>query len=157
MIVQYRVQELLGALWIRNSVASQAYGSMCSLWLWRKYVSERSRLKLYSSLVLPVLLYNCETWGVPQAVFQRLDCFHRRQLRNLMGVRYPDRITNDDLYSRCGLQPLSELVAKRCRSLTGHVLRMSEQSPLALRCPAIFKRGHVDEGVVPQLLSLPPS
>ena len=53
----------------------------------------------------------------------------RIMLRNLVGVRYPVRITNDDLYSRCGSQPLLELVAKRRRSLTGHVLRMSEQSP----------------------------
>ncbi|XP_065195415.1 uncharacterized protein LOC135826742 [Sycon ciliatum] len=122
----------------RISLASQAYGSMCSLWLRRKHVSERSRLKLYSSLVLPVLLYNCETWGVPQAVFQRLDCFHRRQLRNLVGLLYPDRITNGDLYSRCGSQPLSELVAKQRRSLTGHVLRMSEQSPPCLAMSSYF-------------------
>ena len=125
----------------RISLASQAYGSMFSLWLRRKHVSERSRLKLYSSLVLPVLLYNCETWGVTQAVFQRLDCFHRRQLRNLVGVRYPDRITNDDLYSRCDSQPLSELVAKRRRSLTGHVLRMSEQSPPCLAMSCYFQAG----------------
>ena len=74
-------------------------------------------------------------------VFQRLDCFHRRQLRNLVGVRYPDRITNDDLYSRCDSQPLSELVAKRRRSLTGHVLRMSEQSPPCLAMSCYFQAG----------------
>ena len=118
----------------RHTVACAASGCGASMCQKGPGSSCTARLCCLSS-------FTTETWGVPQAVFQRLDCFHRRQLRNLMGVRYPDRITNDDLYSRCGSQPLSELVAKRCRSLTGHVLRMSEQSPPCLAMSCYFQVG----------------
>ena len=40
-----------------------------------------------------------------------------------------------------GSQPLSELVAKRRRSLTAHVLRMSEQSPPCLAMSCYFQAG----------------
>ena len=56
----------------RMSLASQAYGQMYSLWLQRKHVSEKARLKPYNSLVVPVLLYNCETWRPSKAVLQKL-------------------------------------------------------------------------------------
>ena len=78
----------------RIDLASQAYGRFHSLWLRRQRVSEKRRIRLYNALVLPVLLYNCGTWGPTKAMLERLDRFHRRQLRILIGVHYPDRITN---------------------------------------------------------------
>ena len=57
----------------RISQASQAYGRMYSLWLRRQIVPAVIRLRLCNAIVLPTLLYNCETWGLPTSVLTRLD------------------------------------------------------------------------------------
>jgi len=85
-------------------------------------------------MVIPVLMYNAETWGVTQATMEKLDSFHRRQLRHLIGVHHPN--PNEQLYQRCQCQPLSIEVEKRRMRMTGHILRMNPTTPphLAMSC-----------------------
>ena len=108
----------------RISQASQAYGRMYSLWLRRQIVPAAIRLRLYNAIVFPTLLYNCETWGLPISVLTRLDTFHRRQLRALLGIRYPTIISNEDLYLRTKSRPLSAIMHHHRLRMAGHVLRM---------------------------------
>ena len=122
----------------RISLASRAYGGMCSMWMRRKHVSEKRRLRLYNAIVLPTLLYNSETWGVTKIVMGKVDCFHRRQLRHLLGIRYPDRITNHDLYARCKAEPVSSIINRRCLRLAGHIFRLGEDTPPWLAMKSYF-------------------
>ena len=113
----------------RISLASQAYGRMCSMWMRTKHVSEKRRLRLYNAIVLPTLLYNSETWGVTKIIMGKADCFNRRQLRHLLGIRYPDRITNHDPYARCKTDPVSSIINRQCLRLAGHIFRLGEDTP----------------------------
>ena len=40
----------------------------------------------YASFVIPVLTYNMGTWGLTQADLDRIDTYHRRHLRQIIGV-----------------------------------------------------------------------
>ena len=113
----------------RKDLASSAYGRMYSLWLRRGKVSEQRRIRLYNALVLPVLLYNCGAWGLTAAQAESLNVFHRKQLRRLIGIVYPARISNTELYERCNTEPLSDIVDRRRWQLTGHILRMDRDAP----------------------------
>ena len=57
----------------RIQLASEAYRSLYSLWLRREKVSLPRRVRLYNAFVLPVLLYNSATWGLPDADLSRLS------------------------------------------------------------------------------------
>ena len=113
----------------RIELASRAYGRMYSLRLRRNNVSESRRLRLYNAIVLPTLLYNCETWGPPKALLHRLDSFHRYQLRSLLGIWYPQIISNTDLYGRTKSMPLSKIIDTRRLHMTGHILCMDKDTP----------------------------
>ena len=113
----------------RIELTSRAYGRMHSLWLCRNNVSESRRLRLYNAIVLPTLLYNCETWGPPKALLNRLDSFHRYQLRSLLGIWYPQIISNADLYGRTKLMPVSKIIDTCRLRMTGHILRMDKDTP----------------------------
>ena len=89
---------------------------------------------------VPTLLYNCETWGLTEAALEKLNAFHRRQLRNLFGIRYPAIISNKDLYSRAHTQPLSHTVAVRRFQMLGHVLRMPSDAPPQQAMDNYFRR-----------------
>ena len=72
---------------------------------------QRSQDQVTQRICIARLAYNAGTWGVPESGLDKLDTFHRRQLRHL-GVFYPEVISNEDLYSRCKARPISEMVQK---------------------------------------------
>ncbi len=82
----------------------------------------KSRMKAYNAFVLPVLLFNASAWGVCESVIKKIKVFYRKQLRHVLGVRWPYKISNKALYEKCGAKPLG-LAMRRFRwNLFGHVL-----------------------------------
>ena len=80
-------------------------------------------MRACKALVVPVLLYNCGTWGITDSVMKELEVFHRRQLRAVLGVRARD-IHKAELYKRCATSELKGRVTLSLWSLFGHVLRL---------------------------------
>jgi hypothetical protein len=50
-----------------------------------KLLSKRSKLKLYWSVIIPVVTYACETWVLKENVIQKLMIFERKVLRKIFG------------------------------------------------------------------------
>ena len=48
-------------------------------------VSRKSKLKLYWSVIRPVVVYGCETWVLKESTIQRLSVFERNILRKIFG------------------------------------------------------------------------
>ena len=96
---------------------------------WRRRL--RSSVTPYSerSNRVPVLLYNSGTWAVTKSAQERLDSFHRRQLRSLIGIRWPQTISNNALHARCESQPISHTIKMLQWRIFGHVLRLSDSTP----------------------------
>ena len=108
----------------RTQLALLAFRRMWTLWLRRQHVSEALQLRLYKAFIVPVLTYNMGTWALTQAESAHLDSFHRTQLKHLLGIKWPQRISNKVLYQRCQCEPLSIKITEARWRLFGHVLRM---------------------------------
>ena len=113
----------------RMSQASTSFGRMYTVWLRREHIAETRRLRLYSALVLPSLLYNCEAWGLTAGNLSKVDVLHRKQLRCILGIKLQDKVSNERLYERCETCPVSTLIKQRRRRMTGHILRMFPRTP----------------------------
>ena len=88
------------------------------LWIKKEKLNENLRIELYDKLIKPVLLYNSSTWGLTANDELKLDTFHRKQLRRVIGKRYPDKISNKKLYEKCKTYPISlHITELRCKSL----------------------------------------
>ena len=72
------------------------------------------------------------TWGLTQADLVRIDTYHRRHLRQIIGVRWPNRISNVALYHRCQSRPISESIITARWRLFGHVLRLPRDAQRAI-------------------------
>ena len=83
-----------------------------------------TRIRLYETLVKSVLLYNCWTWFVSKDDQRKLNSFHRRQLRKVIGTQWPHKISNNKLYKITGTKPLSITMTERKWKLLGHILRL---------------------------------
>ena len=113
----------------RKQLAIVQANDLNKLWIRNIYISEKLRLKLYDSLVKPILIYNAGTWGISKTDEKNLNSFHRRQLRRVLNMKYPITISNVNLYKRTGTRPLSlEILEARWR-MFGHNLRLHPETP----------------------------
>jgi hypothetical protein len=97
--------------------------------VWGRVKSLKSRMNAYNAFVLPVLLFNAGAWGVCESVIKKIEVFHRKQLRRVLGVRWPFKISNKALYEKCGANPLGLAIRRFRWNLFGHVLRLSLDTP----------------------------
>jgi len=51
----------------------------------------------FRSLVLPVLLYGCETWTLTKDLRLRFNSFGTRSLQRILGYRWSDFVSNERL------------------------------------------------------------
>ena len=86
---------------------------------------------LYRTIILPVVLYGCETWSLTLREERRLRVFENRVLRRVFGPKM-DEVTGEwrklhnelrDLYS---LPSIVRMVKSRRMRWAGHVARMGE-------------------------------
>ena len=84
----------------RISKASQALGRLRNRLLNHHNVTLDTKLKVYRAVVLPSLLYGCETWTVYRRHLKQLERFHQRALCSILGIRWQDRATNTEVFKR---------------------------------------------------------
>ena len=102
---------------------------MEQIWHRTDKTKQRTRIKLYNSLVRSVLLYNCGTRALTKTDEEKLDSFHRKKLRRVLGIRYPTKNLNKSLYKKCGQSPISLEVLQARWRLFGHVLSWLRREP----------------------------
>jgi exonuclease III len=100
----------------------------CGVWRCR-HLCKRTKVRVFRSLVLPVLLYSCETWTLTAALKSRLNSFGTMALRRILGYRWSDFVSNDRLLQETGLRYVTCMVRERQLRLLGHVGRFAESDP----------------------------
>ena len=110
----------------RIGKAAAVFRRLASIWRSSK-ISEKIKLRLYKSIVLPTALYACETWRITLAISKRLNAFHQRCLRRVLKVTYLDRITNHEVLRRSNSRGMQEILTERRMRFAGHVLRLPHQ------------------------------
>ena len=110
--------------------------AMNKLWiLWHKNeISQNKKLRMFNEYILLILLYNCGTWSLTKTSEEKLDAFHRRILRRVIGVFWPENIPNVKLYCKTSQIKLSSTI--RNRRL---ILRLSPDSPAQTSMDAYFQ------------------
>src|SRR6476661_600134 len=66
-------------------------------------ISLGTKVMVYKSLVLSLLLYNSETWTLREDTKQRLTVFEMGCLQRILGVTRTDRIRNAHVRERLNL------------------------------------------------------
>ena len=124
----------------RCNLSTAAFHSFWAMWLRQSLITLQRRLQIYHTVVVPIMLYDCGSWAVPKSVFGHLDKCHRRHLRSLLGIRWPNTISNELLYIRCDTWPLSDMETEARWRLLGHVLCMPTDTPAQLAMQFALKR-----------------
>jgi len=62
--------------------------------LFSRLLSKNLKIKIYRTIILPVVLYGCETWSLTLREERRLRVFENKVLRRIFGPRR-DEVTGD--------------------------------------------------------------
>ena len=120
------------ALTRRCHLGTVTFHSLWAMWLRRPLLTLEKRLLIYHTIIVPIMLYNCDRWTLPKTSLHQLDKCHRHHLWSILGIRWPNTISNSQLYTRCNSQPLSIIVQERRWRTLGHVLHMPQDTPAQL-------------------------
>ena len=115
---------------------SLAHGVMDSLStsIWRcQYLCRRTKIRIFKSLVILVLLYGCETWTLNIDLKRQIEVFGNKYLRSIMGYRWNGFVLNQQLFCENETSPITSIVRQRQLQLYGYVARYPEADP-ASRC-----------------------
>ncbi|KAI0215988.1 hypothetical protein LSAT2_031965, partial [Lamellibrachia satsuma] len=94
--------------------------------IWKsKQLRLETKLRLYNSNVLSVLLYGSECWKLTAKLAHNLETFQNKCLRKILGVFWPNTITNEELHRKTDATALATQIKKRRWRWLGHVCRMS--------------------------------
>jgi hypothetical protein len=88
------------------------------------------RIKIYKTIILPVVLYGCETWSLTLREEHRLRVFVKRVLRIFGPKREEDgswrKSHNDELHSLYSSPNIVRVIKSRRMRWAGHVAHMGE-------------------------------
>ena len=110
----------------RIGKASQALGRLRNRVLNQHNITLSTKLKVYNAVVFPSLLYGCETWTLYRRNVKKLEHFHMRALRSILGIRWQGRVTNLEVLDRANSTSIESVLLKAQLRWVGHVIRMEE-------------------------------
>ncbi|KAL5010020.1 hypothetical protein ScPMuIL_012325 [Solemya velum] len=106
----------------RIGKARGAFVKLHNIWRSRN-ISRKTKMKLYNSCVLSVLLYGAECWRMTERDINRLSTFHNNCLRKICRIFWPQKITIIELHRTTGSEDMSTLLKRKRWRWIGHVLR----------------------------------
>jgi hypothetical protein len=140
-----RVEEskYLGAtLTYRNSIREEiksklksgnaCYHSVQKL-LSSRLLCKNTKIRVYRTIILPAVLYGCETWSLTMGEEQRLTVFENRVLRRIFSSKRDEatgewrRLHNEELADLYSSPNITRVIKSRRMRWTEHVARMGEK------------------------------
>jgi len=95
-------------------------------------LSKNLTFKIYRTLILPIVLYGCETWSLALNKENRLRVFENRVLRRIFGPWKDDvtgewrKLHNEELYDLYCSPNIVRMIQPRIMRWAGHVAGMGD-------------------------------
>ena len=95
--------------------------------IWKSSIRLETKLHLYQTYIVPVLMYWCKTLATTKYLLSRLDAFDTGALRKILRIPYTRHVSNAEVRRTTGCSPLSHVVTNRRLRLFGHIARSSSR------------------------------
>jgi hypothetical protein len=126
----------------KTARAALAFRSLYRLWK-STPVARRTKVRLYNAVVLPHLTYGAGAMAFRQEEVSKLEKMQRRQLRQLLGHRWDQKMPNCELHQVAGVDPVGVVVVRARWTLLGHLARRANGgsgSPASQAMQVYFRR-----------------
>jgi len=114
-----------------RKILRKIYGPVKENKLWRirrndelEAIIKKTRIKLYNTLALPVLLYGSETWTIKARDARRITAAQMKYMRRTAGYIWTDYKTNAQIAKELKITPILDKLLEYKRNWIQHVNRM---------------------------------
>jgi hypothetical protein len=96
-------------------------------------LSKNLKIKVYKTIILPVVLYGCETWSLTLREKRRLRVSENRVLRGIFGPRRDEvkgkwrKLHNEEPNKLYSSRNIFRVIKSRIKRLAEHVARMEKR------------------------------
>ena len=98
-----------------------------------RLLSKNLKIKIYRTIILPVVLYGCETWSLTLREETKLRVFDNMVLMSILGPRKDEvtgewkRLHNEELNDLYSSPNIVRVIKSRRMRWAGHVAHMGEE------------------------------
>ena len=125
------------------SKASSPFGRL-SKRVWQSHSLRLSmKLQVNRATIVPILLYRAETWVLYRTQIRLLEWFHQCCLRSILGIKWIDRVSNEEVLKRASLPSIESILLQVQLRWAGNVTRMELED---VRIPKAVFFSELQEG-----------
>jgi hypothetical protein len=98
-----------------------------------RILSKNVKVRIYKTIILPVVLYGCETWSLTLREEHKLRVFENRVLRRIFGPEWAGvtggwrKLHNEELHNLYSSPCIIRVIKSRRMRWAGHVAWMGEK------------------------------
>ena len=112
----------------RKGITIGVYKQLDHIFKSRK-IGNELKIRSFKTYICSVFLYNSELWTLTKKLEEDIDIFQRKQLRKILGIYWPKKISNENLYDRTKVEPWSRTIRRRRLKWFGHMMRLQTETP----------------------------
>ena len=113
-------------MWHRMNEGYKAWGALKNV-LSNRGLGIKAKKCLYEGVIVPTALYGAEAWVMRSAERRKVNVFEMKCLRSLVGVSRMDKVRNEEVRRRDGIEKkLASRADQRVLRWFGHVERMDD-------------------------------
>jgi hypothetical protein len=96
-------------------------------------MSRNIKTRIYKTIILPVVLYGCETWSLTLREEHRLRVFENRVLRRIFGPKRDEvtggwrKLHNEELHNLHSSPRIIRMIKSKTMGRAGQAARMGEK------------------------------
>ena len=129
---------------ISRATATSTLVRLITIWMSRN-ISLHTKILLYNSLILSILLYSNETWILTERLERRITAFEHNTYKRILGITYRERKTNYYVYQIifeciCQVEHLLSKVKRRKMSYFGHTMHYDSLNKTVIQGCVFSKR-----------------
>ena len=95
-----------------------------------KKIWTTTKARAFDTYISSTFLYNACLWTLTKTQETKIDAFQRRLIRsNVLNIRWPQKIRNEDVYKKSKIQPWSKRIKKLRMTWFGHAMRLPSNTP----------------------------
>ena len=109
----------------RLGKANSTFGRLNNIWE-NKSLKSKTQMRLCESFALSTALYAADTWPMTIANMKKLEAAHHTWQRKIMGITLRDKITNNTVRERTGMQKIEDILRRKRLRWSSYVYWMDE-------------------------------
>lgn len=114
----------------RIQSAANVYHSMKNSFIGKKEVSTKTKMSVYDSVFVPILIFGCESWVLNKKHKSMLQSMEMKYLRKVLGITRRNRVRNVNIREQLQAQSVISKIENRQLAWFGHLKRMNNDRPV---------------------------